>query len=199
MFSYTDSGTCHLHKDELLICCGSILIINDYRKTEVKVLMKKLIANIWWISWSILLVAQIVLCILFYNWADMKALTYIGYAVIVVGFIIGSKGVNTLKEKGKAPKGKSWIETTTLVDSGIYGTVRHPQYLSWILISIAMMFISQYWVVIIVGIAASVTIYMQARQDDQQQTEKFGEEYRRYMERVPRMNPLTGVIRMIRR
>ena len=155
-------------------------------------------SNFWWISWSVLVVAQIVLCILFYNWAGIKGLTYVGYAVLIVGFSIGHMSVTALKKKGEAPKGKSWVETTALVDSGIYAAVRYPGYLCWILFSLAIVFISQYWVVAIVGVAAAVTIYMQARQDEQSNTEKFGDDYKRYLGRVPRMNLVVGLIRLLR-
>jgi len=42
-----------------------------------------------------------------------------------------------------------------------------------------------------------LTIYMQARQDDQSLVEKFGDEYRLYMEKVPRMNFVVGAIRLL--
>jgi len=155
--------------------------------------------NIWWVSWSVLLVAQIVLCIFFYNWGELDALVYIGWAILAVGVAIGYMGVNALRRKGGVPKGKSFIQTTVVVDGGIYAAVRHPQYLCWIFVSLALIFIAPYWVVVIIGVAAVVTIYMQARQDDRGLVQRFGNDYERYMQSVPRMNILVGVIRLLRR
>ena len=149
--------------------------------------------NFWWVSWSVLFVAQIVLCVLFYNRAGLYVLTYAGWGVLAVGFVIGNMGVTALRRQGRAREGESWIKTTTLVETGIYAVVRHPQYLCWVLASLAMMLLSQHWLVAIVGGSAAATIYMQARQDDQSLIKKFGEDYKRYMRRVPRMNLVVGL------
>ncbi len=85
--------------------------------------------NFWWISWSVLLVSQIVLVILFYNWAGRVALPYIGWIIVALGLFIGYLGVSTLKRSDGVPKGRSFVHTTAIVDTGIYTVVRHPQYL----------------------------------------------------------------------
>ena len=149
-------------------------------------------------SWSISLVAAIVLCILFYNQYGLDAMTYAGWAVLSLGFLIGYLGVATLREKGEAPEGESWIKTTTTVESGIYAIVRHPQYLSWVIMSMALIFLSQHFSTAVAGALAMVTIYMQARQDDEALIEKFGDSYKLYMNAVPRMNILLGIVRRLR-
>ena len=159
--------------------------------------MQPLRNEYWWISWSVLTVVEIVLCIFYYNWAGVKELTYVGYALLAVGFFIGHIAVNTMKQKGNAPEGKRWIETTTLVNSGIYACVRHPQYLSWIVFSQALILISQYWIVFVVGAASMVAVYEQARKDDHVLIEKFGLEYEDYMRSVPRMNLISGLLKLV--
>ena len=149
--------------------------------------------DFWWVSWSVLFVAQIVLCVLFYNRAGLYVLTYAGWGVLAVGSVIGNMGVTSLRRQGRAREGESWIKTTTLVETGIYAVVRHPQYLCWVLTSLAMMLLPQHWLVAIVGGSAAATIYMQARQDDQSLIKKLGEDYKRYMRRVPRMNLVVGI------
>jgi protein-S-isoprenylcysteine O-methyltransferase Ste14 len=42
-------------------------------------------------------------------------------------------------------------------------------------------------------------VYLISRQEDQRLIEKFGDDYKRYMQSVPRMNFLVGVIRLVRR
>jgi hypothetical protein len=41
--------------------------------------------------------------------------------------------------------------------------------------------------------------YLIALKADQELIEKFGDDYRRYMQKVPRMNFLLGLIRLLRR
>ena len=155
--------------------------------------------NFWWIVWSVLLVSQIVLVILFYNWADLVVLLYIGWIIVAIGLFIGYLGVTALKRSGRVPKGRSFVHTTVIVDKGIYSVIRHPQYLSWVFVSLGIILLPQHWVVAIVGIAAALAVYMQARQDDHSLIDKFGDDYKRYMQKVPRMNILAGVIRLLRR
>ena len=40
--------------------------------------------------------------------------------------------------------------------------------------------------------------YLIALKADQELTEKFGDDYRRYMQKVPRVNFLVGLIRLLR-
>ena len=87
-----------------------------------------------------------------------------------------------------------------LIDSGIYAIVRHPLYLGWILsIFVATIFLYQHWLFVIIGIPGIASVYLISRQEDQSNIEKFGDDYKRYMQKVPRMNLLDGVIRLIRR
>jgi len=87
-----------------------------------------------------------------------------------------------------------------LIDSGIYAIVRHPLYLGWILaIFVATIFLYQHWLFVIIGIPGIASVYLISRQEEQTNIEKFGDDYKRYMQKVPRMNFLAGVIRLIRR
>ena len=87
-----------------------------------------------------------------------------------------------------------------LVDSGIYAVVRHPLYLGWILaIFVATIFLYQHWMFVIIGIPGIASVYLISRQEDHLNIERFGDDYKRYMQKVPRMNLLLGVIRLLRR
>ena len=159
--------------------------------------------NIWWISWSVFTLLQVILAFLLYNPDGFKALFYSGWTIMVVGFVIGGLGVSTLRKQGGVPQGKSFsgfgVGSTKIVDSGIYAVVRHPQYLCWIFFSFAIIFVAQDWVITVIGVAAMATIYMQARQDDPSLIDKIGDDYRDYMQKVPRMNLILGIIRLLRR
>ncbi len=97
------------------------------------------------------------------------------------------------------PDGESYIKTTVLVDSGIYAIVRHPQYLAGMLLSLALILVSQHWIMVVIGVAAMGLNYAIAVRADQDLIEKFGDDYQRYMQQVPRMNFLLGMVRLLRR
>ena len=160
--------------------------------------MERFKENFWWACWAALLLAQIVLTFLFYNRNRLTALVTIGCIILGIGFITGYLGVLTLQRKGEMRDRSRLAHTTVLVTSDIYSVVRHPQYLCWALVSLGMALLSQYWVVAIVAVAASFAIYLQARQDDRHLIKKFGDDYINYMQTVPRMNILAGLLRLAR-
>ena len=90
--------------------------------------------------------------------------------------------------------GKSYIHTTQLVDTGIFSIVRHPQYVTFILWAIAGMLLFQHWIVILLGIPILPFTYIDLIKADKDAIEKFGDEYKAYMKRVPRANFLLGII-----
>ena len=64
---------------------------------------------------------------------------------------------------------------------------------------LAMILISQYWIVIIAGIIALVVFYHDIIREDKDLIRIFGKQYERYMERVPRTNFILGLIRAAKR
>ena len=61
------------------------------------------------------------------------------------------------------------------------------------------MLISQHWAAMIIGISISVWSYRYTLKEEKGLIAKFGDEYRSYMQRVPRMNFLLGVVRLLQR
>lgn len=51
--------------------------------------------------------------------------------------LFGWLPIFTFRKKGKV-QGRGHIQTTVLVESGVYSIVRHPQYLSGILLCIGL-------------------------------------------------------------
>jgi protein-S-isoprenylcysteine O-methyltransferase Ste14/NAD-dependent dihydropyrimidine dehydrogenase PreA subunit len=125
---------------------------------------------------------------------------YVGWIVLVLGFLFFLSPFLYFKTKGKPTEDKSLMDTTVIVESGTYGIVRHPQFLGGVLMMIASILISQHWLAAIIGVPFIVWIctkWVQEAEDNLIQ--KFGEDYRRYMEKVPRLNFLLGIIRLFRR
>lgn len=131
--------------------------------------------------------------------AGVQLLRYIGGGILVVGIILIILPRFIFRSKGKPEKGRDWTETTVVVDTGIYAVVRHPLYLGWLLMYVALILLSQHWLTAIIGIPGIACVYLISRQEDLRLIEKFGDDYKHYMQKVPRMNLLAGIIRLVRR
>ena len=150
---------------------------------------------------SILFISQIIVGIyLLSDVRQIEILAYIGVGLYVFsGWIFGMLPVVEFRKKGGVKKGKSYIQTTKLVDTGIYSIVRHPQFVTFILWAIAGMLLFQHWIVILLGIPIIPLTYIDLLRADKRLIEKFGDEYKQYMQKVPRANFILGCIRHLRR
>jgi protein-S-isoprenylcysteine O-methyltransferase Ste14 len=146
-----------------------------------------------------LIVLQIILSFFLHNQAGLPILRHVGWITLTVSALFGWLPIFAFRKKGEVPKGRSYIQTTVLVDSGIYAVARHPQFLAGILLSLALILITQHWFIAILGVVAMVLNYLIALKADQELIEKFGDDYIRYMDRVPTMNFLVGLVRLLRR
>ena len=123
---------------------------------------------------------------------------FVGWVVWAFGMVLVMTPIIMFPRRGGVPKGKSFVNTTRLVDTGIYAVVRHPQYLGGILaIFITTLLWYPHWLFGVLGIIGAVIVYMSAKEEDQRLILQFGNDYIRYMQKVPRMNLLVGVIRLI--
>lgn len=135
----------------------------------------------------------IVFCILFYNWANLGILLYLGWITFAFGiiFLLWS---SQSRKKGHA-SGEKGISKETLVESGMYAFVRHPEFLGHILIIFALVIIAQHWVSLIIGAMLIILLCLAMIEEEKRDIEKFGNAYKDYIKRVPRINLLAGVIR----
>lgn len=89
--------------------------------------------------------------------------------------------------------------TKAVIDSGIYGVVRHPMYLGGIFFYVYMILWAQHRIVAILAIVGIVCVYYVMKIEEEERCiEKFGDAYRQYMQSVPRANLLVGIIRLLR-
>ena len=153
---------------------------------------------VFW-AYSILMFLPIIMVFLFYNYYKLEFFVYTGWILLVFSVVIIFLAGGEFQKKGGAPKGKSIVHTTVMVDSGIYAVVRHPQYLGFILFVFALVLMSQHWLSVISGLLGSALFYKDVLREEQRCIEKFGDDYKRYIQKVPRMNLLGGVIRLLRR
>jgi protein-S-isoprenylcysteine O-methyltransferase Ste14 len=150
---------------------------------------------------SILFLSQIVVGIyLLSDVSQNEILAYIGVGLYVFsGIAFGLLPVFEFRKKGGVEKEQSYIHTTKVVDTGIYSVVRHPQYLTFIMWGIAGMVLFQHWIVILLGISIVPLTYVDLIKADKDAIEKFGEDYKAYMKKVPRANFLLGILRRFRK
>jgi protein-S-isoprenylcysteine O-methyltransferase Ste14 len=150
-----------------------------------------------WI-WSALLLLAVGLAFFVFVEPRLPGLRVVGWAVWALGCVFAILPILTLRRKGGVPEGKSYMETTALVDSGIYAIVRHPQGgTAGILLNLALALIGQHWLVTVLASVGMVLIYIDTFNSDRACIEKFGEEYQRYMQRVPRVNFVAGLLRLL--
>jgi protein-S-isoprenylcysteine O-methyltransferase Ste14 len=145
---------------------------------------------------SVLFVSQIVAGIhVLSEVTQIAIIAYTGVALYVLsGILFGLLPVFEFRKQGRVRQGKSYIHTTTLVETGIYSVVRHPQYITFILWAIAGMLVFQHWIVVLIGIPIIPLTYIDIIKADHNAIETFGEAYKRYMNKVPRVNFLRGII-----
>ena len=134
----------------------------------------------------------------FYNNLGLSWVANLGWLVLTVSGVFGWLPIFEFKKHGGVPEDQSYIQTTRLVTSGVYSVVRHPQFLAGVLICVSMMLISQHPYSVVAGLIASITYAYEVVPADRRLVEKFGEQYQRYKERVPALNFIVGVFRLLR-
>ncbi len=125
---------------------------------------------------------------------------YFGWAMVPISlFFMVSPGIYFPK-KGRPQEGKTTMDTTVLVDIGTFSIVRHPMFLGGVMLMSASIMVSQHWLSAIVGIPIAVWLYIEyLPKEEKGLIIRFGDDYRHYMEKVPMLNPLLGVIRLLKR
>jgi len=133
--------------------------------------------------------------IVLYDSADSIILLCIGWIALAFGIVFllwSSKS----RKKEYVEEG---ISRETFIESGIYAFVRHPEFLGHILIISALVTISQHWSSLVVGAVLIALLHLAMIEEEKRNIEKFGDAYRDYMKRVPRINLLIGIIGLYKR
>jgi protein-S-isoprenylcysteine O-methyltransferase Ste14 len=160
------------------------------------------------IIWSILLTVLGIACfpinpIVLTGVIEVKQylpLEIIGWVVLAFSLILVFAPMFMFPRRGGVSKGKSWVNTTRLVDTGIYAIVRHPQYSGGIYaIFLTNFLLYPHWLFAVLGVVGTTVTYLGCVEEDKLLVKKFGDDYREYMQRVPRTNFWLGIIRLLRR
>jgi len=125
-------------------------------------------------------------------------LVILGGVIWAFGMALVMAPIIMFPRHGGVPRGKSFVNTTQLVDSGIYSLVRHPQYTGGVYsIFITTLLWYPHWLFLLLGVLGTAVIYMSCREEDQRLIQQFGDQYLDYMKRVPRMNIFLGIKRVV--
>lgn len=144
---------------------------------------------------TIAFIVQIVMMFLIYNELNLTFLVYIGYIIWIFSLYFSLVPFRIFKKRGDVEKGKSYVYTNKLVNAGPYAIIRHPQYLGGLLFSISITLWTQVLLSLILSIIIIILTYQWTYTEDKNLIKKFGEEYKKYKEKVPRLNPILGIIR----
>ena len=125
------------------------------------------------------------------------ALVILGSVVWLFGMVLVMAPIIMFPRRGGVPKGKSFVNTTQLVDTGIYAVVRHPQYTGGVYsIFLTTILFFPHWLFMVLGAIGTTIIYLSCREEDKRLIQQFGDRYVAYMKRVPQMNIFLGIMRL---
>ena len=120
----------------------------------------------------------------------------IGWIVWAVGMVLVMAPIIMFPRRGGVAKGKTFVHTTKLVDTGIYSIVRHPQYLGGILaLFVTTLLFYPHWLFAVLAVPGILILYFSTIWEEKNLIRQFGDDYVSYMKRVPRMNIILGIIR----
>ncbi|HEX7494958.1 MAG TPA: isoprenylcysteine carboxylmethyltransferase family protein [Bacteroidales bacterium] len=106
-------------------------------------------------------------------------LQLISWILLILSIYPVTTGFILLKRKGKPDT--NFENTSQLVNSGIYGYIRHPLYLSIFLLGTGVMMKNPGSAQLILSVINLVAVYVTARIEEKEMFAKFGDDYRVYM------------------
>jgi len=149
------------------------------------------------IIFTLCFIGQFFVLFFYESQLDIIFLEYIAYTVFALAAFLGIMPIIIFKRKGAVGKGESYVNTRELITTGLYAIIRHPQYLSFILISLGITLFNQSWISLILTILIIVLTYQWTYSEDKSSFEKFGKKYEQYKEKVPRLNLIYGIIKYL--
>ena len=116
-------------------------------------------------------------------------LQYFGIVFFVLGIVLLILSLRSLLRN----------KSGQLIKKGVYALVRHPMYLGGMFLFIAMVCFLPHWIMVVLVSINLIVIYRFMLDGDRANVDKFGNDYQLYMEQVPRMNLIGGIVKGLRR
>jgi len=157
--------------------------------------------SVWGIVTILLIVETVFFFAIYFFYRNLllERLSYLGWILLLLSVYFAIVPVYAFRKKAEVSKGKSYIHTKVIVDTGVFSVVRHPQYLSMLLVALGLILIVQHWLIFIFSVVSMILIYIGILKQDKILVRKFGDDYKRYMQKVPRTNFLLGILRLVKR
>jgi protein-S-isoprenylcysteine O-methyltransferase Ste14 len=111
----------------------------------------------------------------------------ISWTLLIISIWAVTAGFILLKKKGKPTA--NFENTSKLVDTGIYGYIRHPLYLSIFLLGTGIVLKNPGKIQIVLGCINMVAVFITSKIEENEMIAKFGDEYRRYITRTKMFIP----------
>ena len=146
-------------------------------------------------AYAIIFLLMFIFAILFYDSAKLTVALYSGWILFAFGVCV----LFLASQSRRRARKKTDPSKNVLIETGTYAYVRHPEFFSQFFIAFGLVFISQYWVSIVVGTVLIAFLGLAIMDEEKTNKEKFGQAYIAYMQRVPRINLIAGVIRQIKK
>src|SRR5688572_12438055 len=131
------------------------------------------------------------------NWLDFADYTLPAWAGWL-GVLILAAGLFVFW-RAHADLGLNWSpsleirEKHELITRGIYGAIRHPMYASQWLLAIAQPLLLQNWIAGFLNLLVFIPFYfLRVKAEEQLMMERFGDQYRAYMQNVGAVFPKVG-------
>lgn len=150
------------------------------------------------VYWPIMIYQFVTLFFHYYEWHNLPVVL-VGWTCFALFGVFGQWPIRTFKKHGHVPDGKSYVYTTTLVTRDLFAVVRHPQFTSWILFSVAMTCLTQTWPNVVLTAIVAPLIYRDICRADASARKKFGTAYVAYQRLVPKTNFLWGLLKVLGR
>lgn len=120
----------------------------------------------------------------------------VSWCLLMASIAVVLSGLFQLKSRGRPVAGSrddgslyAFEQTTRLVDSGIYAWIRHPMYLSLMLLAWGAAVKDLNGMTLTLAVFVSLCLYITARQDEKECLVHFGTSYGDYMRRSKRFLP----------
>jgi protein-S-isoprenylcysteine O-methyltransferase Ste14 len=128
---------------------------------------------------------------------DILWLRVIGFILYIPSAILVFSSMVELKRKGK-PDTSDPCNTTTFIDTGTYRIIRQPITFGMAIWSIALICTFQSILSMILSVSSIFCFWMSAIKEAEYNIYKFGDDYIKYMKRVPMWNFLKSLIRYVK-
>lgn len=176
----------------LLLFLGSVLLIISPADVDAFRKGKQTLGQRWFAAWS---VAGMILVVFLafgdrrglLTFDDTEALRYAGLALCLMG---GTLRLVAFRQLGKQFSAYVTLqEEHQLVQSGIYGVIRHPMYLGYLLAFPGMVLVFRSWLVVPAFVGGLAFILARIRPEEKLLHEHFGSEFDAYRQRTWRLLP----------